>query len=309
MSACSTCGGALVCVSCEDRGPSVGDVLDAYVATLDEKGRGEERSHLQPLLDHLGPFGASALTKRQADSYAPARRADTNQNGRPPTDSTVAKEYSLLLRALSWASGSGLIPHDKLGRYQKPVKARYLSGTYSDEEYRRYLAAAARHPNHGRLMPAIVRLHTDCLLTRGQVLSITWDGVDEHRALVADEGDPNVRRILLDVWLDLERIRPDIKNPTAKIWPYDGRHLKRVLEEIAADAHLQFVDGRRAGSTLLTKTGQRRLLDLGLAERVAANLAGLSVARVCQISKSRATDAEAEAAFERHELLRGGGSR
>jgi integrase len=291
-------------------GTTLGEAGERYRATLEPGSHAlvEFDAHWPLVRERLGHELLVESAPRSLDRLLEEFRADITRRDERRSASDVNKFVSLPQRIGNWTVQVGIVDRHGWGGWNKKPKPRRLTQSLTDDQLESLLRAAAEHRKYPHLLVAIILLITDCFFSRLQITKLTWDQFEDRRALLLEErsGQLGVRRILTRAWRAIERFRPTEVCPGTRVLPTCPRQLHKILVRLGVAAGIPRVEGFPVGVRLLERTGRRRLEAVGLHERTVEAITGRSLSTLAQDRRPRASDAEVEAGFERHDILRGG---
>lgn len=240
-------------------GDAVGQIYQAYLVDLDERGKSRERGdhawkHLEPAFAHLRP---DQVTRTLSRAYAARRRKQDASNG------TIIKELSILRAALLWKDRR--TPAVIELPPAPPPRDRHLTR----EEYSRLRLAAKRSGLHIYLFVVLG------LATAGRkeaLLQLTWDRVDFDRNQIRLATDGRGKgRATVPMTRHARRVLAMAQRmaTTPYVIEYAGRNVGSIKRGFAASAN-------RAGLERVTPHVLRHTAAVWIAE------AGVSMPEIAQ---------------------------
>jgi len=137
------------------------------------------RVHIAPeighvRLDKIAPLDIQGFIRRKTRGA----RADGKTGTLSPK--TVKHIYSVLRAAFNRAVKWGLLPHSPVGAVDAPRCEKHSVSVWTDDEVRRFLAAAA-----GERLYAAYLLALGTGLRRGEILGLRWEDIDLARGMLS----------------------------------------------------------------------------------------------------------------------------
>lgn len=215
-------------------GPTVADMMAAYLADLDQRAAAPERARdaWKALAPHFGRLRPDHITRATCRAYTRRRTLD----GRKP--GTINKELGVLRAGIRWAD-----PHHK-AQFEMPSPPDPRDRHLTKGEFNALLAACGAP--HVRLF-CVIAIATGGRATA--ILDLTWNRVDLDRGIVRLKADDAARRKgratvpLNDMALgELRRMRDFALSPYVIEWA--GQHvtsIKKGVQRAAARAGLSGV--------------------------------------------------------------------